>query len=585
MPAPTPAPAQDGPRTLRDVVYGTVVGVDLLLDAAFPASGDGPFPVVLCLHGGGWQKGSKSQLAGRIAELARRGYVAVSADYRLAPRWKFPAPVEDTSCAVRFLRAKAVEWKLNPNRIAAWGEAEGAYLALMLGLLSDKDGFDGVGGHLEQTRGVRSVVAFHALSDLAAWSAWNGAEPYLRQLYGKGSSGLLSDFLGTSDRKAETMARASPVTYVSAGDAAVLSVHGSNDPVVPLDQAKALHAALRRAGVDEKLFVVEGGAHGFGGAQREEAEATAYAFLERTLRGAGEKPAESAPASTPGGTPEGTPGSAPKDPAKRTDDIERDVVYRTLGPLELHLDVARPTEGSGPFPLVVAFHPGPYTPKARADLHEEIRWFAENGFVAASVEYRGPVKGAYPVPVEDGREAIRFFRRNAERFGIDAKKVAVVGANLGGWVALHLALAAPADGSGKPQAAVALYAPTDLTDKGFEDNPTVGRLREVLVGMAKPGPAALERASPLTYAGPGDPPVLLFHNPTDRAVPYGQSQRLSDALTKAGGVVKLVPLEGSGHGADRVPQTPKDVEDRKRIREGTLTFLREALGLPPPLPK
>src|SRR5262249_15570231 len=160
----------------------------------------------------------------------------------LAPASRFPAAVEDASCAVRFLRAKALEalptgLRGGPAPVAAWGEGEGAYLAMMLGVLREKDRFQGEGGHAEEPRGVHAVVSFYGPSDLSTWAPMAGEEPFLRQRYGKGSGALLADFVGSTDRKSPIYAKASPITYVTANDAPTLSIHGEVDPLVPIEQA------------------------------------------------------------------------------------------------------------------------------------------------------------------------------------------------------------------------------------------------------------------------------------------------------------------------------------------------------------
>ncbi|MFO0933783.1 MAG: alpha/beta hydrolase fold domain-containing protein [Planctomycetota bacterium] len=557
-PAAPAAAAAGAPRVERDVVYGRAGGEDLRLDVLRPA-GDGPFPAVLLLHGGGWQRGGRADLEPTARTLVSRGYVAASADYRLAPRFRFPAPVEDVSCAVRFLRTRASAWHLDPARIAVWGDGEGGHLALLVALLGPKDGFDGMGGHAEASRAVAAAVAFGAPSALGAWSAWRGAEPYLQQRYGKGSGGLLVDFLGTGDRGAAVFAAASPLTWVSAGDPPVLSVHGEQDPVVPFEQAKTLHARLAAVGVRERLVAVAGGGHGFAGAERARVETEALAFLDATLAAGDAAAAKSV--------------DAPPDDVE----VLADLVYARPGGTPLHLDLARPATRTSPRPVVVCFHPGPYTPTARADLLEEVKAWARAGYAAVTVEYRGPVKGAYPTPVDDGRAALRACRDQAAAWGIDPTRILVSGAKLGGWVALHLALA-PVEGTPRPRGAIVRYAPVDLTDTAFVDNPTVGRLREVLVGSARPAPDLLRRASPLTYVSRDDPPVLLFHHPKDRAIPYAQSERLVAAYRTAGLEATLDPLTGSGHGAERVPQTPADAEDAKRVATRSLEFARHILG-------
>jgi acetyl esterase/lipase len=254
--------------------------------------------------------------------------------------------------------------------------------------------------------------------------------------------------------------------------------------------------------------------------------------------------------------------------------VDPDLVYRRVPGLELHLDLVRPA-GPGPFPVLVGFHLGPYAPRARTELREECLWYARNGFAAASVEYRGPVKWAYPTPVEDGRAALAFVRAHAAEYGLDASRVGVFGRKIGGWVALHLLLASPADGSPRPLAGVVGYAPTDLADAAFDANPHIGRLREILTG--NPTKDAVARASPLTYAGKGDPPLFVFHSPKDLAIPSSQSERLVAALKAAGCDATLLALTGGGHGADCVPQTAADAADLETIRTKSLEFLRRVL--------
>ena len=112
-------PAADGPQIheIPDLVFGKGGGADLLLDLAMPADGDGPFPVVVCIHGGGWVDGNRKQMENTLQAFARRGFVAVSPDYRLAPHDHFPAPVEDCKAAVRWLRANAKTYKIDPDHI------------------------------------------------------------------------------------------------------------------------------------------------------------------------------------------------------------------------------------------------------------------------------------------------------------------------------------------------------------------------------------------------------------------------------------------------------------------------------------
>src|SRR5438309_7705640 len=137
-------------RIERDLVYGKGGDTEMQLDLAMPKDGDGPFPVVLCIHGGGWRQGNRQQMSKTIEVLAGRGFVAVTPSYRLAPDAKYPAQVEDVKAAVRWVRANAKTYKANPDRIGAIGFSAGAHLACLLGVTNKDDGLEGKGGNGEQ---------------------------------------------------------------------------------------------------------------------------------------------------------------------------------------------------------------------------------------------------------------------------------------------------------------------------------------------------------------------------------------------------------------------------------------------------
>src|SRR5262245_52565746 len=118
--APAAEGQEPGIRVERDIVYGKGGREDLRLNLAAP-KGKGPFPAVVCIHGGGWFQGQRQDMDSMTELLARRGYVAVTVSYRLAPKARFPAQIEDCKAAVRWLRANAAKYKINPDRIGAIG--------------------------------------------------------------------------------------------------------------------------------------------------------------------------------------------------------------------------------------------------------------------------------------------------------------------------------------------------------------------------------------------------------------------------------------------------------------------------------
>ncbi len=271
----------------KDVVYGKSGGVDLMLDVARPIKGKGPFPAVVCLHGGGWQLGHRAGHHGTMRMLARNGYVAVSVGYRLAPKHRWPAQIEDAKCAVRYLRARAKELDVDPTRIGALGDSAGGHLALLLGLMDGKDGMEGTGGHAKQSSKVQAVVNYYGPTDLRTWAPTALGDVMLRGATKgkKDGNGLLEDLVGTSDRKAAVMKRLSPIAYVDGKDAPVLTFQGTEDPLVPLSQAEALHAALRKVKVPEKLEVLKGKGHGWGGKDKERTDRLAVQWFDKHLKG------------------------------------------------------------------------------------------------------------------------------------------------------------------------------------------------------------------------------------------------------------------------------------------------------------
>jgi acetyl esterase/lipase len=133
----------DGVEVIRDLEFGTGGGRSLALDLyRSKEPGAKPRPAVVLVHGGGWCRGDKGQVFGAVA-LVNRGFVVVSAEYRLAHEAPFPAPVEDIKCAVRWLRAQAKEYRVDPDRIGVWGSSAGGQIALMVAYAGADAEFEG----------------------------------------------------------------------------------------------------------------------------------------------------------------------------------------------------------------------------------------------------------------------------------------------------------------------------------------------------------------------------------------------------------------------------------------------------------
>ncbi len=247
--------SQEGaPEIRKNVVYHQVGGEALKLDLIEPISGNGPFPLIIWIHGGAWEIGDRKDNHKGMMGFAKLGYAGASVQYRFAPKCKFPAQLDDVRAALAFLRAHAREYNIDPHRIGVCGGSAGGQLALLLGLAqSDENG---------QANAIRAVVNFYGPTDFHSFTVPEQGEALFRKGFGKNLNGILEDFLGTSDRNAAIMAEASPVTYVRADSPPVLTIHGAADVIVPITQAELLHAALKKSGVTEKLMVIEKGGHG-----------------------------------------------------------------------------------------------------------------------------------------------------------------------------------------------------------------------------------------------------------------------------------------------------------------------------------
>ena len=163
---PSAAPAiPEGVTFEPSVEYANPDGQHLKLDLARPKEGNGPFPAILCIHGGGFRAGSRQGYDVLCLRLAAKAYVAVTLDYRLAPKYPFPAAIHDTKEAIRWLRGNAQKYHIDPERIGVTGGSAGGHLAQFLGVTADVKEFEGVGGHREKSSRVGCVVNFYGPSD------------------------------------------------------------------------------------------------------------------------------------------------------------------------------------------------------------------------------------------------------------------------------------------------------------------------------------------------------------------------------------------------------------------------------------
>lgn len=232
------------------------------LDLYYPASpADKPLPLLVWIHGGGWSGGSKSQLP--YLNQLLRGYVVASVEYRFSQKAKFPAQIQDCQAAIRWLRANAARYSIDPERIGVGGASAGGHLVALLGTSGGKDAFDKIGGHLDQSDRVQAVCDIFGPTNFWTVIAQAEADPNVRNIFkwneGDPYSRLIDARLGEDREKCDAV---SPVNYVSQDNPPFLILHGDHDTLVPYAQSVELKELLEKAGVEVTLQRLPGAGHG-----------------------------------------------------------------------------------------------------------------------------------------------------------------------------------------------------------------------------------------------------------------------------------------------------------------------------------
>jgi alpha-L-fucosidase 2 len=228
-------------QEIHDLEFARPDGVPLTLDAEIPAARAGQ-PAVILVHGGGWEAGDKrTYIKPWFPALSEARIAWFTINYRLAPRYPYPAAVEDVESAVRFLQANAKKFGIDPERLALMGESAGGHLVSLVG-----------------ARGkvrVKTVISFYGVHDIVLVDRQRGQR-----------SKNLSQFLGAIDA-----ADASPITYVQKGMPPYLFIHGTSDKTVPFEQSTVMCDRMKAAGARCEVFPVAGAPHGVEGWEKDPA--------------------------------------------------------------------------------------------------------------------------------------------------------------------------------------------------------------------------------------------------------------------------------------------------------------------------
>ena len=245
----------------RDIVYSQS---GMKLDIYKPVETITSLPVIVFIHGGAWRVGDKESVSFGLPynEMVEQGYVFVSINYRLSDEATFPAQIHDCKAAIRWIRAHAKEYNIDPERVGVWGPSAGGHLAALLGTSDGIRDLEGDGGNPQYSSSVQAVCDFYGPTDLIRMSELKG------ELDKESPESLMIG--GPLLENADKVNRANPITYITGNSPPFLIVHGEKDAVVPPDQSQILYDALLKTNIEAELQIIPEAIHGFNGISAEQ---------------------------------------------------------------------------------------------------------------------------------------------------------------------------------------------------------------------------------------------------------------------------------------------------------------------------
>ncbi|MEE2636451.1 MAG: alpha/beta hydrolase [Acidobacteriota bacterium] len=244
-------------RVVPNVTYHEANNHENKLDLYLPANTDGPVPVLMMIHGGGWVAGTKESQLLRAMPYLEMGWAVVNVTYRLVQVSRAPAAVEDCVCALQWIARNADTYNFDLSRVVTTGNSAGGHLALTTGMVPTSAGLG-----RECTSASFSGPSAVPEVDVAAIINWYGITDVVDLTRGPNTKGYAVQWIGGLSNRNEIARLTSPLTHVRKGLPPVLTIHGDADPIVPYQHAVRLHQALDGVGVVNKLHTVPGGGHG-----------------------------------------------------------------------------------------------------------------------------------------------------------------------------------------------------------------------------------------------------------------------------------------------------------------------------------
>jgi acetyl esterase/lipase len=274
-----------------DVTYSTLPGFrPLVVDIYMPSKAGGPKPLILYIHGGGWigghtrHSGALSNFPAVLAKLSSEGFVVASLEYRLSGEAPFPAQLQDARAAIRFLKANAAQYGIDPARTGVWGGSAGGHLTALAALSCGDTRLDPASAPLG-SECVQAAVTWYGVFDFAPMLARGGSSPTVNAA----ENALLRCKAATCT--AAAVAAVSPASYIDAKDPPFLLIHGETDAVVPVAQSRDVEAKMKAAGMSVEAIYIPAVDHSFIGATAAETRAATlkatnatFDFFHKTLK-------------------------------------------------------------------------------------------------------------------------------------------------------------------------------------------------------------------------------------------------------------------------------------------------------------
>ena len=569
------------PNNRLDLRYGDAHPRQVF-DIYYPETGEGPFPVLLHMHGGGFAMGDKRDFhIQELLDCTKHGYAFASCNYRRSGDAPFPAAVLDCRLFVDYLHKNAKELNIDADKICAFGGSAGGNLSALFAMNIDK--FYGEEAELDASVACAidwfGPTAFEKMDEQAranGVSLDDHSMPFSPE----------SKYIGAPVKDADptVLAAANPITYINDSMCPLLLQHGTMDVLVPKGQSDILYEAIiEKLGEGRVSYLpLEEAGHDGPEFKSEENLAIMYAFLDKHLKGIEpDVPLEEMPLPAPvgkgaasmrfglgdnlppmDGMPpmDGPPDFIPPLAQEILDAISEkylEIPYCDGSP-DQKLDLYLPEKRSGKCPVIVHFHGGAFLfGTKRDDSVEPMLRGLDRGYAVVSAEYRKSGEARFPAMVYDAKTVIRWVRANAEKYGFDTERIAIWGPSAGGWLSSFVAVTndnpafedlsmgyseysshvhACIDWCGPCAGFLKMDEAFALTGDGVADHNDPHSPESMFLGAhIVKVPELCRLSSPIAHVSKDTVPFLIVHGGIDQVVPKEQSIEFAAAINGAAG--------------------------------------------------